>query len=410
MILGRQPALGLAELEALFGADSIRPLGGAAIVKNDGSFAPSRLGGTIKACKLLDTLPFTDWQKITDYLVEHVPKHTCCFGPGKLTFGISSYGLDVTPARINATGLSVKKAVKATGRPVRVVPNKTAELNSAQVLHNKMTDLPLGMELVLIKHGGQTLLGQTIAVQDIEAYAARDQARPKRDARVGMLPPKLAQLIINLAAGQIESHESGVMSQEITVLDPFCGTGVVLQEALLMGYQAYGTDLEPRMIDFSKTNLDWLASKFQIPNSKFQLETGDATNHQWDQPFDIIAAETYLGRPFSAPPKPEVLAEVMQDVDTIHKKFLQNVAKQTKPGFRMCIAVPAWKIGDRKKSDPSSIQRPTSNVQFQHLKVLASLEELGYTRIKFVHVSNDDLIYHRPNQIVARELVVLERK
>jgi tRNA (guanine10-N2)-dimethyltransferase len=193
-----------------------------------------------------------------------------------------------------------------------------------------------------------------------------------------MLPPKLAQIIINLA-------KPGAGS---TVLDPFCGTGVVLQEALLMGRYAYGTDLEPRMIEYTKKNLEWL-----IGPAKQKLEVGDATSYTWES-FDAIAAETYLGRPFSSTPSPTVLQEVMQDVDTIHRKFLKNVASQTKPGFRMCLAVPAWKT-------PQG---------FKHLKTLASLEEMGYTRVSFVHASNDELIYHRENQIVARELVTLIRK
>jgi tRNA G10 N-methylase Trm11 len=232
-------------------------------------------------------------------------------------------------------------------------------------------------------------MAQNIAEQDIEAYAARDQARPKRDARVGMLPPKLAQIIVNLAAGKLTAD-----SKQLTLLDPFCGTGVVLQEALLMGYSAYGTDLEPRMIEYSEINLKWLRSFYhQLSAVSCKLEVGDATNMTW-QPFDFVAAETYLGRPFSALPAPNVLDKVIQDVDTIHKKFLKNVARQTKPGFRMCIAVPAWK----------------ASTGFKRLPTLDHLEELGYTRAVFKHVREQDLIYHRENQIVARELVVLQRK
>src|SRR3546814_11679403 len=71
-------------------------------------------------------------------------------------------------------------------------------------------------------------------------------------------------------------------------------------------------------------------------------------------PFYTIATEIYLGRPFSTQPDPATLQKVMQDTDTIHKKFLQNVARQTKPGFRMCIAVPAWHtkhgVKDRKST------------------------------------------------------------
>ena len=48
-----------------------------------------------------------------------------------------------------------------------------------------------------------------------------------------MLPPKLAQIIVSLSGTQPGQ----------TVLDPFCGTGVVLQEALIMGAIVYGFDL-----------------------------------------------------------------------------------------------------------------------------------------------------------------------
>jgi tRNA G10 N-methylase Trm11 len=384
-ILGRQTALGLAELESLFGAEKITTLGihAAQIDAAPVDVDIHRLGGSLRIAKLLTYLPYTDWKNLERYITQELPKHVCCLPPGKIQFGLSTYGFNVSPAQINASALAMKKVVKNAGRSIRVIPNKEAELNTAQVLHNKLAEQPLGMELLLIKDGQRTVLAQTAAVQDIEAYAARDQARPKRDAKVGMLPPKLAQIVLNLAVN--ENTQS--------VLDPFCGTGVILQEALLMGYDAYGTDLEDRMIDYSSANLEWLAEKRDFKGQTYLLETGDATTYEW-QEFDTIACETYLGRPFSAPPAGHILDEVIQDVDTIHRKFLKNVARQSKTGFKMTIAVPAWK----------------TTKGFKHLKTLDSLEELGYTRVSFVHVLNSDLIYHRENQIVARELVTIVRK
>lgn len=383
-ILGRQPALGMAELESLYGSENLRKIGQqAALLDVDPPEVRfSRLGGVIKLAKLLTILDTTEWSQIEKYLLGTVVPNTEYLPPGKMSLGLSAYDLSVRPERINATALSLKKVIKATGRPVRVVPNKTTDLSSAQVLHNDLTG-ERAWELLFIRHGSKTYVAQTTNVQNINAYAARDQVRPKRDARVGMLPPKLAQIIVNLA----NPGEGG------TVLDPFCGTGVVLQEALLMGYKAYGTDLEPRMVEYSQANLAWLKSEFRIPSSEFKLAQGDATNYEWTD-FDTIACETYLGRPFSALPAVEILREVMNDVDKIHKKFLQNVARQTKPGFQLCIAVPAWKT-------PHG---------FTHLKTLDNLGELGYTRAVFTHVDSKDLIYHRPEQIVARELVVLTRK
>ena len=78
------------------------------------------------------------------------------------------------------------------------MPNNENHLNSAQVLNNKLTS-ELGCELLLVSDGVNTIIARTTAVQDIDAYTLRDRGRPKRDARVGMLPPKLAQTIINLS-------------------------------------------------------------------------------------------------------------------------------------------------------------------------------------------------------------------
>lgn len=398
-ILGRQPALGLAELESLYGSDNLIAVGRQAVLCN---LSPSDinlnyLGGTIKLGKLLTTLDTTSWPEIAKWLAQTTLEHLQYLPEGKLQLGLSVYGLNVNISRLNASGLEVKKAIRAAGRSVRLIPNKTHELNSAQVLHNHLTD-SLGWEFLFIKDGSRTHVAQTVAVQDIEAYAARDQARPKRDARVGMLPPKLAQIIVNLAVSPIKEKGRAsftpysLLPTSPVLLDPFCGTGVVLQESLLMGYRAYGSDLEPRMVEYTAVNLKWLTDVYRIPHTAYRIETADATNHTW-QTFDTIACETYLGRPFSALPPPKVLSEVMQDVNTIHRKFLRNVARQTKPGLRMCIAIPAWK---------------TKN-GFKHLPTLDSLEEMGYTRVSFAHVSNQDLIYHRPEQIVARELVVLQR-
>lgn len=378
-ILGRQPALSLAELESVFGPENIQPVSEfAALVNIPHDKVPfEQLGGSIKLAKVLTELNTTNWSKLTDYLVNNVPKHIGYLSEGKVKFGISTYNLPINPAAINATGLEIKRSAKAAGRSMRVVPNKSTDLNAAQVLRNKLTD-ERGMELLLVKHGDKTILAQTTAVQNIDAYAARDQKRPARDARVGMLPPKLAQIILNLA--KVETGDR--------LLDPFCGTGVILQEALLMGCYAYGTDIEPRMIEYTKENLRWL-----IGPAEQKLAVGDATNFQW-QNFDVIACETYLGQPFSTEPRPEKLKQVIRDVNTIHKKFLENVARQTENGFRICIAVPAWH----------------TKVGVKHLPILDHLTDMGYTRKSFVHAKIKDLIYHREGQIVGRELVVLIRK
>ena len=158
-----------------------------------------------------------------------------------------------------------------------------------------------------------------------------------------------------------------------------------------MGINVIGSDLEPKMVEYSQENLDWLKKN---NDSSFELKVADAAATNFGTDVQVIACETYLGRPLTSLPDNQTLNKIVQDCDTIHKKFLQNVARQTKPGFKMCIAVPAWKIKN----------------SFLHLPTLDKLNDLGYNRIRFVHADNDDLVYHREGQIVGRKLVVLQRK
>lgn len=383
-ILGRQPKIGLAELESLYGAENVQPVGDTAAIVNVEKIDHKRLGGTIKVAKLLTELDTIKWSELAAYTARELPKHVCCLGEGKLKLGISTYGIDVSVQQLFRTGLEFKKVCKKSGRSTRVVPNTELALNSAQVLNNKLAGDPLGMELLYVKNGNKTWLAQTWSVQDVDAYAKRDQARPKRDARVGMLPPKLAQTIVNLAASTTQP------STDKLVLDPFCGTGVVLQEAMLMGFAVYGTDLEPRMITYTHENLQWLDS-----NAAWEdLEAADATRYTWKHHPDFVASETYLGRPLATLPTPDKLQEIVSDCNIIIEKFLKNLQPQLKNGARLCLAVPAWNMGSLIK----------------HLPLLDHLESLGYNRLKFKHADWSDLVYYRPDQVVARELLVLTVK
>ncbi len=386
VILGRQPELGLAELESLYGAESVRPVGTtAAIVELMPSSIPfARLGGAVKLCRVLYSIPSTKWPDIQRALEKLVPRHLGGLEEGKIQLGLSLYDLQASPKQIMAGGLTLKKALRNLGRSVRLTPNVEPALSSAQVLHNHLTG-QTGCEIVLIRDGTKTICAQTVHVQDINAYTLRDRNRPKRDARVGMLPPKLAQIIVNLATGPT------VPELETVVLDPFCGTGVVLQEAALMGYGIYGTDLEQRMIDYSAANLAWLQQTHQVSQEPL-LHIGDATDVSWQHPFAIVACETYLGRPLSSWPDPEKMKTIINTCNLIIEKFLRNIRAQAKPGTRLCLALPAWR-------------NPSGTIH--HLPLLDHLTDLGYNRVDFKYVRAEQMVYYRPDQFVARKLLVL---
>lgn len=393
-ILGRQPALSLAELEACFGADCIKAVGSyAALVDIPENLPQARLGGTMKSAKVLNRLENTDLNGAFSYLATNIPDHLESLPEGKLQFGLSIYGDKAQKNWLLKQMLSLKKIIKKSGRSVRIIENKSEELESAQVLYNKLTG-PLGWELLLIRDGKDIILAQTTAVQDIDAYSKRDFGRPMRDAYVGMLPPKLAQIMLNLAISNAKIEE--LEQTTPIVLDAFCGTGVIPQEALLMGLDVIATDLEPRMLDYTKKNLSWLQETHEITGQLLATESADATTHHWPdaEQIDFVVSETYLGKPLTSLPNEFTLTQIMSESNEIASAFLKNISPQLKSGSRLCIAVPAW----------------SKNNDFLHLKMLDHVTDMGYNRIDLKHATKKDLIYHRTDQIVARELILLEKK
>ncbi len=396
-VLGRQPEISLAELEAFF-SDVQQISENLAIFKIN---APSlvekipHLGGSLKIAEKLEVKPL-------DYLAN--------LSDGKITIGVSDYSKNASRKTAVLEGLKLKKILVRHGRSVRIVENKDAILSTATSLHNGLSGKN-EKKLELIKVNNDWY--RVIHVQDIDAYAKRDQARPARDTKVGMLPPKLAQILINLC---------GPLSPNSVILDPFCGTGVVLQEALLMGYRAYGTDISERMIKYSEQNLRWLASnsffegsagayerggrsappvttgrRDPVPEKKlfedeFKLSVGNATSFKWQQPINAVACEGYLGKPFSKIPTEIELKEQKQECKTIILGFLKNIKDQVETKTPMTIAVPAW-----LREDDS----------YSRLNIIDEIENMGYN---VNNKSREGLLYYRKGQIVARDILILRKK
>ena len=416
-ILGRQPALGIAELERLY--ENVSWFSNETATIKAPAVDLSRLGGSQKVGRVVAELPRGDWVGASRKLVSAYTDawHT---HEGKITLGISAYGFKVSSRDVQKTGIILKQKLKESGTSLRLIPNDTPALSTATSHHNKLGLSDNKVELLVVRSkDGAIIIAESIGAQNITAYAKRDQGRPKRDAFVGMLPPKLAQIMINLATtpdeplatsfsensaarasrgvGTLAEARREAISEKNgsekanTLLDPFCGTGVILQEASLMGYTVYGTDLSDKMIDFSRANLDWLDATHRTHVTS-RLEQGDAMTHRWKQPIDAVVCETYLGQPFSAPPSPAKLREVRGNCNHIISTFLTNIGSQLKPGTPLCIGVPAWRATDGS---------------FTHLPLIGHIEKFGYKRVELPTVHPDQLLYYREDQVVARELLVL---
>lgn len=384
-LLGRQPELSIAELERVFPRVSWYS-STTALVDAKQDFDVQRLGGTQKAGKVAFELQNNDWRKVSDAIVRHYST-AWAKAEGKITLGISVYDFSVSPREVQKIGLLLKSRLKKNGVSLRLVPNQEQSLSTATSHHNKLGLSANKVELLIVRGKTSVMVAESIGTQNITALAARDQGRPRRDAFVGMLPPKLALIMINLALGSIAQ-------QPRRILDPFCGTGVLLQEAALLGNAVYGTDLAEKMIRFSRDNLNWLQDTYKL-DIDWYLHEGDAMDTSWQAPIDAVASEAYLGQPFSAPPSNSKLTEVRGNCNHIISAFLKNLSSQIKPGTPVVLAVPAWK---------------DANDTFTRLPLVSKVEDYGFERMELSSVDTARLIYFRPDQVVGRDLLLLVKK
>ena len=330
-ILGRQPLIGVAEIESLFPTENIERIDNK-IISLERSFEPNlinRLGGTVKIAEEITGInDYSD--NLEQLIIKKVSEVIDSLPDGKVNFGISYYGNEQSVRDIERIAINVKRVIKKTGRSIRIVPNNDLELSSAQIFHNKLTN-KTGFELIIVQSKNSIRLAKTFSVQNIESYTARDQKRPYRDAKIGMLPPKLAQIMINLCNP----------SKNSTVLDPFCGTGVILQESLLMGLPVVGTDIDDRMVEYSTNNLEWLNQKFKnLPSSRVSF--GDATISTWHDEIDCVVSEIYLGHPFARTPSLEIINKENAFVYQLLYHFLKNIHSQIKPSTKLSSTVWAY--------------------------------------------------------------------
>lgn len=389
-IAGRQPLISLAEIQALY--DKAARLVGKKLVffeiNEDGevNISPDidRLGGSLKLGRFFDT----DFSKLAKFLATAHPE-------GKITLGISDFSKQKKSGLAKQKSMELKRNLARVGRSVRVITSNEPEISSATAHHNQLGEKAGCFEIFLIDREIYLSLG----TQNITAYTERDQARPARDAKVGMLPPKLAQILINLC---------GKLPEGARVLDPFCGTGVVLQEAAIMGYIPYGTDLNERMVEYSKKNLSWLFNernrkRFKILPDLIQkkdqilnaISVGDATNFTWEGEIDAVAFEGYLGVPMSKPPVDIKFKTEKAKCREIAIGFLKNITPQIKSGTPVVMALPAWL---------------RENGKYAGLNILDEIQEMGYNFEKFQDLSQSDLLYYREGQIVAREIIVIRKR
>lgn len=376
--LGREPKLSIAEITAVLERMGID---GNIAFKNDRyiivdakktlpcELLMQTLGGTIKIGEeVRSDADITE--TITAFLDAVYPE-------GKIHFSVSGDNA----AR---QGILVKKKLKEADRSVRYIEAN----NTATILHNnlvkKQSDITIADGRVFVTRG----------IQDIEAFGTRDYGRPGFDDKSGMLPPKLARMMINL---------SQTDPKHAALLDPFCGSGTVLMEAALLGFwRVIGNDVSPKAVEDTKKNLAWLGSlKHETIKTLKQFDT--ITTEQFDpviiqtdarqlskrvkaRSIDAIVTEPYLGKPLRGRETRETLLAQARELKTLYIESFRAFHKILKPEAPIVCIIPCFLYKN----------------EWIRISAAEEIKKIGFTLKPFGEYPF--LLYARKGQWVGREI------
>jgi tRNA G10 N-methylase Trm11 len=372
--LGKNNDLSLLELEAVLGQKPTL-VGGVALtekIPGPAKEVMDQLGGAIKISKVVWDGP-GQADVIAQELIKQKPE-------GKLSFGLNNF--PANGDKLKELLKKVKKALKAEGRNPRFI-NKQGNLTSAMIVKGGLMKNETDFNLIHVGEG--TMISRTVAVQDFEGYSQRDYEKPARLAKAGMLPPKLAQTMVNLT--QLVTGPTDFKDK--TLYDPFCGSGTVLGEGLIKSMNVVGSDLSEEAVEAAKTNSEWIKRKYNSNNDVkiFLQDAAKLNKNVVHQSPDMVVTETYLG-----PPRRELLSadriEIIYDeVMPLYLNFLEAIHPLLKPNTPLVIAFPVYHTPNGPMRLPNLIDQITP---------------IGY---KLHH----RLTYRRNDQVVGRDLLILER-
>jgi len=350
-----------------------------------------QLGGTVKIAEVVKTINSTDQFTKDEWL--HILRSELRNNEGKFTYGLSVYSeIETRIKQLKKIGLELKKYLKSIGNNSRFVFNNEGKLSSVAVQKNKI----LGKELIFLE-GKKIYLSLTCEVQDFNAYSKRDYGRPSRNMERGMLPPKLAQIMLNL----------GRVKRDDVLLDPFCGGGTIIQEALLMGLETvYGSDNDPEAIKEAEINTNWLSENYNVAQPKYMVaDIFNLSENYKPSSINVVVTEPYLGPARTLHKRSltrRAFFDIRNNLERIYLHVFEELSHIVKNGGHVVMVFPVFKLFGEEYSIGSFEAYANKSWKLKE----------PYLPRYFPDCSLSDrgqVMYFREGQTVAREITVWDK-
>lgn len=393
LVFGNHPLLSLAEAKAVIGGEKPVIAGKMAIfdsVEWNGAAWQERLGGTVKLGDVMEEIDKKDLTAIR--LAEVIEAMPRAEENKKIEFGMTLYGASPEETRrFKGLPLQLKRVLQDFEHPVRWVTGDGGDVSPAAVAKAKLTTE--GFDLVIGFFDQKVAIGLSTHVQNADVWSLRDYGRPFRDEVAGMLPPKLARLMVNLGlAGRVTSDKLQVTS----LLDPFCGGGTILMEAALSGVRSLiGSDISAEQMRGCEQNFAWLAAQNIIRTPIVTVVSDARKIYQHVNVADAIVTEGYLGRPLTGQETVKTLEDQKKEIEKMWVEAFRSFANIQAAGGRLVCVWPVF-----VSSHGTIAVDLKTKVQDFGYRLVDPLEGWG---------KPVTLTYARPEQKVKRNIIVMER-
>jgi tRNA G10 N-methylase Trm11 len=265
------------------------------------------LGGTLKSGKITFS---GNLDKLKDFISKEdlIPAD-------KFTYSVLGNFEDVEDILINKFKSEKRRAMIRHG-------HKSLKLQEGDILSLPKSDF----QLFCFIHN-EIFLGLVEQDYDFSEIKQRDMLKPVRRESLA-ISPRLAKILINLSQAKPGN----------TLLDPFCGVGGILQEALIQNINVVGLDKDKAAIDAAVQNMKWLGKNYKLTAS-YQLITQDSRTAP-ERQFDAIACEPSLGELVRKKPSNRESEEIIRQFEAQIIPILQRLKKVKKTNAKLAITFP----------------------------------------------------------------------
>jgi len=196
------------------------------------------------------------------------------------------------------------------------------------------------LDLSVLEHEGKVLLAKTVAASNPLELAERDYKRPVVKPEL-ITSARLARILVNLAG----------LERGKKILDPFCGIGSILQEAMLTGHEAVGIEANRENASACEKNLSWCRKKFNLA-SGFKIYNQDSrrlSGFLKGEKIEAVVSEPYLGPFLRKLPSEKRAREIIAELSELYEKVFAELGKILRKGSKVVFLMPQIQTMEGKK-------------------------------------------------------------